>query len=46
MINDGTIQKSKLGFTIVDTNPDGTVDITKIKDGSGGNFGVEYTTFT
>lgn len=45
MINDGTIQKSKLGFPIVDTNDDGTINITSIKDGSGGSFGVEYTTF-
>lgn len=45
MINDGTIQKSKMGFPIVDTNSDGTINITSIKDGSGGNFGVSYTTF-
>lgn len=46
MISDSTIQKSKLGFPIVDTNQDGTINITSIKDGSGGNFGVSYTTFT
>ena len=45
MIHDGTIEKGKLGFPIVETNQDGTINITSIKDGSGGNFGVEYTTF-
>ena len=45
MIHDGTIQKAKIGFPIVETNQDGTINITSIKDGSGGNFGVEYTTF-
>lgn len=45
MIHDGTIAKGKLGFPIVETNQDGTINITSIKDGSGGNFGVEYTTF-
>ena len=45
MIHDGTIAKDKLGFPIVETNQDGTINITSIKDGSGGNFGVEYTTF-
>ena len=45
MISNGTIQKAKLGFPIVETNQDGTINITSIKDGSGGNFGVEYTTF-
>ena len=45
MISDSTIEKAKLNFPIVETNPDGTINITQIKDGSGGNFGVEYTTF-
>ena len=45
MISDSTIEKAKLNFPIVETNPDGTINITSIKDGSGGNFGVEYTTF-
>lgn len=45
MIGNSTIAKSKLNFPIVETNPDGTINITQIKDGSGGNFGVEYTTF-
>lgn len=46
MISDGTIDKTKLNFPIIETNPDGTINITQIKDGSGGDFGVEYTTFT
>ena len=46
MIVDSTIQKSKMGFPIVETNQDGTINIASIKDGSGGNFGVSYTTFT
>ena len=45
MISDSTIEKAKLNFPIVETNADGTINITSIKDGSGGNFGVEYTTF-
>ena len=45
MIDDGTIQKSKLGFHIVDADENGKISITDVKDGSGGNFGVSYTTF-
>ena len=45
MIGNETIEKNKLAFPIVETNDDGTINITSIKDGSGGNFGVEYTTF-
>ena len=45
MIHDSTIEKGKLNFPIVDANPDGTINITQIKDGTGGDFGVEYTTF-
>ena len=45
MIDDGTIQKSKLGFYIVDADENGKISITDVKDGSGGNFGVSYTTF-
>ena len=46
MITDGTIQKAKMGFNIATANADGTINITDVKDGSGGNFGVSYTTFT
>ena len=45
MITDSTIQKSKMGFNIAEANADGTINITNVKDGSGGNFGVEYTSF-
>lgn len=45
MIDDGTIQKSKLGFHIVDADENGKISITDVKDGSGGNFGVSYATF-
>ena len=46
MINDNTISREKLDFPIVDTDEDGNISITKIKNGSGGNFGVEYVNFT
>ena len=46
MISDGTIQKGKLGFPIVETNSDGTINISKINDGTAGGFGVSYTTLT
>ena len=45
MIGNDTISKDKLNFPIVETDEDGNISITQIKDGSGGNFGVEYTTF-
>ena len=45
MVHDGTLSKSKLGFPIVDTDENGNISITNIKDGSGNNFGVEYTNF-
>ena len=45
MIGNSTIEKSKLNFPIVETDENGMVSITQIKDGSGGNFGVDYTTF-
>lgn len=45
MVHDGTLSKSKLGFPIVDTDENGNISITNIKDGTGGNFGVEYTNF-
>lgn len=46
MIEAGTINKDRLSFPIIETNQDGTINITDIKDGSGNNFGVSYTTFT
>lgn len=45
MVHDGTLSKSKMGFPIVDTDENGNISITNIKDGSGNNFGVEYTNF-
>ena len=45
MVKDGTLTKSKLGFMIVDTDENGNISIANVKDGSGGNFGVEYTNF-
>ena len=45
MIHNGTVQKSKLAFEIIEPNEQGGIDITQVYDGSGGNFGVEYTTF-
>jgi len=45
MISDNTIEKEKLGFEIIEPNQYGGIDITQIYDGSGGVFGVEYTTF-
>lgn len=45
MVQDSTIAKSKLNFPIVDTDENGNISITNVKDGSGGNFGVEYTQF-
>lgn len=45
MIHDATIAKEKLGFEIIEPNEQGGIDITQIYDGSGGQFGVEYTSF-
>lgn len=45
MIADSTIEKSKLGFSIIEPNEFGGVDITQIYDGNGNKFGVEYTSF-
>ena len=45
MIQSSSISKSQLNFPIVDTDANGNISITNIKDGSGNNFGVEYTTF-
>ena len=45
MIHDGTIQKDKLGFDIIEPNDQGGVDITQVYDGSGNLWGVQYTSF-
>lgn len=45
MLENGTIQKDKLGFQIVEPNQYGGVDITQIYMGDGSKFGVEYSSF-
>ena len=45
MIQTASIAKNQLNFPIVDTDANGNISITNIKDGTGGNFGVEYTSF-
>lgn len=43
MIADHTIEKGKLGFKVVETDENGKVSITEIKDANGDSFGVSYT---
>ena len=45
MISNGTIQKGKLGFEIIEPNAQGGIDITQIYDGSGNLWGAQYTSF-
>lgn len=45
MIADSTIQKTKLGFSILEPNAQGGIDITQVYDGDGGKFGEQYTSF-
>ena len=45
MVSDGTLSKDKLNFPIIEPNEYGGIDIDQIYDGSGGKFGVEYTSF-
>lgn len=45
MIVDSTIEKSKLGFTILEPNEQGGIDITNVYDGEGGKFGESYASF-
>lgn len=45
MIENGTIEKEKLGFEIIEPNEQGGIDITQIYDGKGGLWGVEYESF-
>lgn len=44
MIRDNTIAKTKLGFTILEPNAQGGIDIANVYDGTQ-SFGAEYTTF-
>ena len=45
MLANGTIQKDKLGFQIIEPNEHGGIDISQVYLGDGSKFGVEYTTF-
>lgn len=45
MIKDATIEKSKLGFSVIEANAYGGIDISQVYDGQGNRFGVEYTSF-
>ena len=45
MIRDGTIDKSKLGFSIIEPNAQGGIDIRNIYNGDGGRFGDEWISF-
>lgn len=45
MLANGTIQKDKLGFQIIEPNAQGGIDISQVYLGDGSKFGVEYTTF-
>lgn len=45
MISNGTIQKAKLGFNVIEPNAQGGIDITQVYDGSGNLWGVQYTSF-
>lgn len=45
MIHTGTISKDRLGFSIVEANAQGGIDITQVYDGSGNQWGVQYNTF-
>jgi len=39
MIKDGTLGKEKLGFTIIEPNDQGGIDITQLYDGEGNLWG-------
>lgn len=45
MISDNTISKSKLDFPIIETDENGKISITQIKDGNGSEFGFTYNEF-
>lgn len=45
MLANGTIQKDKLGFQIIEPNEHGGIDISQVYLGDGSKFGIEYTTF-
>ena len=45
MVKDNSLSKDKLGFDIIEPNEYGGIDIAKVYDGNGNQFGVEYTSF-
>lgn len=45
MISNGTIEKDKLGFSVVEANEHGGVDITQVYLGDGNQLGIDYTQF-
>lgn len=45
MINNASITKEKMGFEVLEPNEYGGIDLTKVYDGSGNQFGAEYTSF-
>lgn len=45
MVADGTLTKQKLGFQVIEPNAQGGIDITQVYDGSGNQWGLEYTSF-
>ena len=45
MISDKTISKSKLNFPIIETDENGKINISQIKDGNGNDFGYTYNEF-
>ena len=45
MISDNTISISKLDFPIIETDENGKISITQIKDGNGNEFGFTYNEF-
>ena len=45
MVAQGTINKDKLSFDIIEPNEFGGIDITQVFDGKGGQWGVQYDQF-
>jgi len=45
MVRDGTLDKDKLSFSVIEADEYGGVSITNVHDGSGNSFGIEYTNF-
>lgn len=45
MISNGTIEKGKLAFDVIEPNEHGGIDITQVYDGAGNLFGTQFTSF-